>query len=40
MENESSAGFQRYPTYKGSGLEWLGEVPEHWGIERLKWLLV
>jgi type I restriction enzyme S subunit len=22
--------FPRYPTYKPSGVEWLGEVPEHW----------
>ena len=25
-----------YPSYKPSGLGWLGEVPEHWGIARLK----
>ncbi len=24
--------FPRYPKYKDSGVEWLGEVPEHWGI--------
>jgi len=23
--------FPRYPAYKPSGVEWLGEVPEHWG---------
>lgn len=23
---------------KNSGIEWLGEVPEHWGIKRLKYL--
>jgi type I restriction enzyme S subunit len=22
---------------KDSGVEWLGEVPEHWGVKRLKW---
>lgn len=22
--------FQRYPAYQDSGVEWLGEVPEHW----------
>ena len=22
--------FPRYPTYKPSGVEWLGEVPELW----------
>lgn len=27
--------FPRYPKYKDSGVEWLGEVPEHWGISRL-----
>ena len=29
--------FPRYPTYKPSGVEWLGEVPEHWEITQLKW---
>jgi len=24
--------FPRYPKYKDSGVEWLGEVPEHWGV--------
>ena len=28
--------FPRYPEYKDSGVEWLGEVPEHWGVNRLK----
>ena len=30
------ANLNRYPAYKPSGVEWLGEVPEHWTIERLK----
>jgi len=25
-----------YPKYKDSGVEWLGEVPEHWVVRRLK----
>ena len=25
-------GFKRYPAYKDSGIEWLGEIPEHWVI--------
>ena len=25
-----------YPTYKPSGVEWLGEVPAHWEIPRIK----
>lgn len=31
--------FPRYPKYKDSGVEWLGEVPEHWASVRLKNLL-
>lgn len=27
--------FPRYPRYKDSGVEWLGEVPEHWEVRRL-----
>ena len=27
--------FPRYPNYKDSGVEWLGEVPGHWGIPPL-----
>jgi type I restriction enzyme S subunit len=26
----------RYPEYKDSGVAWLGEVPAHWGVNRLK----
>jgi type I restriction enzyme, S subunit len=26
-----------YPKYKPSGVEWLGDVPEHWGAEPLKY---
>ena len=28
--------FPRYPSYKDSGVEWLGAVPEHWKTSRLK----
>ncbi len=27
--------YQVYPEYKDSGVEWLGELPEHWEIKRL-----
>jgi type I restriction enzyme S subunit len=27
---------KRYEAYKDSGIEWIGEVPEHWTISRLK----
>ena len=29
---------QPYPAYKPSGVEWLGDVPAHWNIRRLKFL--
>ena len=28
--------FPRYENYKDSGVEWLGDVPEHWDVKRLK----
>ncbi len=26
-----------YPAYRPSGVPWLGDVPEHWGVRRLKY---
>ncbi len=28
--------YPRYPVYKDSGIEWIGEIPEHWKVIRLK----
>ena len=28
----------RYPEYKDSGVEWIGEVPSHWGIKKIKYV--
>jgi len=28
--------FKPYPEYKDSGVEWLGEIPAHWEVKRLK----
>ena len=28
--------FRRHPEYKDSGIEWLGEIPAHWEVKRLK----
>jgi len=28
--------FKPYPDHKDSGVEWLGEIPAHWGLRRLK----
>ena len=32
MKSEVTRRFKRYPAYKDSGVEWLGEVPEHWEV--------
>ena len=29
-------GHKAYPSYKTTGISWLGDVPEHWGADRLK----
>lgn len=31
--------FPRYPEYKDSGVEWLREVPAHWDVCRLRFVL-
>ncbi len=28
--------YKPYPVYKDSGVEWLGEVPEHWSVKRIE----
>ena len=28
--------YKRYEKYKDSGIEWIGEIPEHWEINKLK----
>ncbi len=32
------ARYQMYPAYRDSGVEWLGEIPEHWVTKRLKYI--
>ena len=34
---EAAVHVRPYPKYKPSGVEWLGEVPEHWEVKRLKY---
>jgi type I restriction enzyme, S subunit len=31
--------YKRYERYKDSGIEWIGEVPEHWSVNKLGYLL-
>ena len=35
---EEQAKYRPYPTFKPSGLEWLGDIPECWEVKRLKYL--
>ncbi len=30
--------FRRYPEYKDSGVEWIGEIPRYWEVKRLKYI--
>lgn len=32
------AKYQKYAEYKDSGVEWLGKVPEHWEVKKIKYL--
>ena len=32
------AKYRRYPTYRASGVEWLGDIPAHWEVRRLQTL--
>nr|WP_315139931.1 restriction endonuclease subunit S [uncultured Flavobacterium sp.] len=29
---------KKYDNYKNSGVEWLGEIPEHWEVKKLKFI--
>jgi len=35
-----AAGLDPQPVMKPSGIEWLGEVPEHWGLKKLSYLAI
>ena len=30
--------WRAYPTYKASGVAWLGDIPEHWQVKRLRFM--
>lgn len=30
--------FKRYERYKDSGVEWIGEIPEHWDNKKISWI--
>ena len=35
-----AAGLDPHPKLKPSGIEWLGDVPEHWELKQLKWAVM
>jgi type I restriction enzyme, S subunit len=35
---EQDIAIKKYDAYKDSGVEWLGEVPAHWEVKKLKFL--
>lgn len=39
MEVMNKIKIEKYPAYKDSGVEWLGEVPEHWDVATLGSIL-
>ena len=38
MAGAEQAKYRPYPVYKPSGVEWLGDIPEGWGITRIKFV--
>ena len=34
----AASKYQAYPEYKDSGVEWLGDIPEHWEVIKIKHL--
>ena len=39
IEETRPRRFRRYPEYKDSGVEWLGEIPAHWSAKRIKFVV-
>ncbi len=38
IQKQMATQYKKHSSYKDSGVEWLGMVPEHWEVERLKFL--
>ncbi|WP_275552728.1 restriction endonuclease subunit S [Tenacibaculum piscium] len=38
MEIITKNNIKKYSTYKNSGVEWLGEIPEHWEVKKMKFI--
>lgn len=38
VQDETLRRYRPYPAYKDSGVEWLGDIPAHWDVKRLKYV--
>lgn len=38
VKDETLRRYRPYPAYKDSGVEWLGDIPAHWDVKRLKYV--
>ena len=38
-KNTKGTKNKAYPKYKPSGVEWLGDVPEHWEIKKFNYVI-
>lgn len=38
VEESRGQALRPYPKYKDSTVEWLGEIPSHWAVDRVKYL--
>ena len=39
IDDLTQMDYPRYDSYKDSGVDWLGEIPEGWDTKRLKYVL-
>lgn len=39
IHEEAQQRYRPYPAYKASGVEWIGKIPEHWQVKRLRFLV-
>ena len=38
IANTITKGLNKSAPMKGSGVDWLGNVPEHWNVTKMKWM--
>jgi type I restriction enzyme S subunit len=38
LQNSLVSGLSAYPNYKGTNIEWIGKIPAHWQLKKLKYI--